>query len=472
MQATRAACARAACKQICQSSSLRRGVHNAARAIAPPAVEVYTNSQAAVKSTFENYKPSENTNLPLFVNDCGVVERQYNRWVANLPRVRPFYAVKCNPATEVLQQLASSGSGFDCATSAEIKQALDLGVNPEDIIFANPVKTFSDIEFARAKGVKKMTFDNLDELRKVHQLFPEAELVLRLLPDDSGSIMRFGSKFGACVSQCDELLDASKELGLQIIGVSFHIGSGCFDPLKYESAIKLSRSVFDLAKSKDLPAFTLLDIGGGFPGDPTPHATGRDGVPAFEKFAEVIEESVDRHFPAADYPALSVISEPGRYFATAAGTLFTMVQGKRKNPQGADADYLYYINDGVYGSFNSIIFDYAKPIPCPVDQFFAPERVEASQRLKQPPSPRDTEQPLYTQLQHGLTTRAEPVLARSTIFGPTCDSIDKVVEDIPMRELHLGEWLVFDHMGAYTTAAASTFNGVPKPIMTHVRSLQ
>jgi len=170
----------------------------------------------------------------------------------------------------------------------------------------------------------------------------------------------------------------------------------------------------------------------------------------------MIQVSVAKHFPQHQFPELECISEPGRYFAHASGTLFTMVQGKRKEAHR----FLYYINDGVYGSFNNIMFDHAKPVPVAVDEFFA--------------TPMISTQPLASQQQLcGFSSiSAASLLHPSTIFGPTCDSIDVMVENHPMRELRLGEWLVFDHMGAYTTAAASNFNGVPKPTVSYVRSLQ
>ena len=437
----------------------------------PPYLPTFANPRAALKHSFDSYDPTLHDCRPLFVNDAGVVERQCSRWVKNLPKVRPFYAVKCNPDEVILRQLAHSNAGFDCATSAEIQAVLDLGVEPDNIIFANPVKSFADITFARSCGVKKMTFDNEYELRKIKELFPEAELVLRLLPDDSGSLMRFGEKFGASLDQSRDLLALSLELKLCVIGVSFHIGSGCFDPRKYDSAISLSRAAFDLAQDLGLPAFRLLDIGGGFPGDPAPHQVGRDGVPSFEAFATVIEAAIEQHFPPAMFPALQCISEPGRYFATAAGTLFTMVQGKRK----VDAhNNLYYINDGVYGSFNSITFDHAKPIPLPLEEFFAQQELCAGVQRRASPSssyqhatgPGNTLQQVSAS---ALSTHCS-VMQPSTIFGPTCDSIDLVVKDHPMREMHVGEWLAFDLMGAYTTAAASNFNGVQKPVMNYVRS--
>ena len=432
---------------------------------------------AALRSIFGNYT-HQNAQLPLMVTDLGVVQRQYDRWVKNLPTIRPFYAVKCNPAAPLLQQLAAAGAGFDCASQAEIRAALDTGVQPEDIIFANPIKTFSDVAFARSVGVKCMTFDNLAELEKVHALFPEAELVLRMLADDSGSLMRFGSKFGASLGQSELLLKRVQELGMRVVGVSFHIGSGCFGPNIYEGAMKMARELADMAAAQGLEPFKLLDIGGGFPGDATPHAVSADGVPAFETFAEVISVSVARHFPSVAFPGLTVISEPGRYFATAAGTLFTLVQGKRSskeiraatgNPEAERV--MYYVNDGVYGSFNSILFDHAKPDPQIAEDFFMEEQ-QPHIHMHTQPLQHASPTPIRSLASACGFSAAAPAMLSSTIFGPTCDSLDVLATDLPMRELRVGDWLVFANMGAYTGAAASKFNGVPLPISQFVRSLK
>ena len=428
--------------------------------------------------------------------DVGVVERQYARWCRELPSVAPFYAVKCNPDEALMRTLAASGSGFDVASAAEMEQALALGVPADDIIFANPIKSIKDLHYARRVGVHKMTFDNADELHKVREHHPEAELVLRLLPDDSGSVMRFGVKFGAPLVHVEPLLHLAVSLGLRVIGTSFHIGSGCFDVQSYAKAIALCREVFDVAEHKlALPPFTFLDLGGGFPGNPQVNAdTG--AVPAFEKFAAVIRSSLERHFPSTAFPHLRVIAEPGRYMATAYSTLFTHVQGKREEPAdpsspSAPRKFLYYINDGVYGSFNCIMFDHAHPVPVPAYRFMQDrmnldrrEKARRHQQLAQPSASASTSSSLLSSPAgdvHYVSARglhSSPSSSQrdrrclATFFGPTCDSMDVVAKDTEMEELFVGDWLAFERMGAYTNAAATTFNGMPKPILFYARSKQ
>jgi len=455
------------------------------------ALPVYPCEKSALARLFRNHSgPSAERSF--FIKDVGIVQRQYKRFIKNLPNVRPFYAVKCNPDDMLLKVLHENGAGFDCASAAEINSCLAHGVKPNDIIFANPIKSPTDLRFAARVGVTKMTFDNEDELYKIRELCPNAELVIRLLPDDSGSVMRFGTKFGAPNHTIEPLLKTAQRLGLKIIGTSFHIGSGCYDTNMYMKAIELCRDVFNMAERLGLPAFKFLDLGGGFPGNPIEHErTGQ--TPAFEEFAQVIRAGLAKHFPASS--GVTVIAEPGRYMATAYAKLFTRVQGKRAEPTELATDrkrkMLYYINDGVYGSFNCIMFDHAHPIPIPAYRFM-------NEKMSLDPSARMTSDRLspaqYLSMNNSFTTpyemekekkvirmgtrslhidtRVRDNNCAATFFGPTCDSMDVIVKDFDLEELFVGDWVVFDQMGAYTMAAASTFNGMPKPLGYYCRSLQ
>jgi len=404
--------------------------------------------------------------------------------------VRPFYAVKCNPDPTLCRTLAGLGTGFDCASGEEMALVLGMGVPAEDLIFANPIKSAKDLKYARAQGVKKMTFDNEAELYKIKEAFPEAELVMRLLADDSGSKMKFGVKFGAPQQHVQPLLKTAKALGLKVIGTSFHIGSGCFDAQSYRKALALSREVHDQALQLGLPKFTLCDIGGGFPGNPNEHERNGD-VPSFEEMAAVIRDASAEYFPPSY--GVEIIGEPGRYMATAWSTLFVLVQGKREEPRAADATarrFLYYINDGVYGSFNCIMFDHAHPEPIPAYRFMADKvsldrRFAAQREAQRSPYLAAATVPTLSSLGLGAgespmlqsarafhTTFGRDASCMGTFFGPTCDSMDVVATDFPCEELFVGDWLAFAHSGAYTSAAATTFNGMPRAQHFYCRSRQ
>ncbi|KAF5345661.1 hypothetical protein D9757_014207 [Collybiopsis confluens] len=362
-----------------------------------------------------------------FVADLSQVFRQHQRWLACLPEITPFYAVKCNPDPYVLRLLAALGAGFDCASNGEISQVLSIGgIDPSRIIFANPCKANSFIRNAGRLGVDTMTFDNIDELYKVARTHPRAKLVVRILTDDTKSLCQLGLKYGAPLVTVPGLLAKAKELQLDVIGVSFHVGSGCYDPTVYSDAISRARSVFDMANDAGF-SFTLLDVGGGF----------EDAL--FEQAAAVLTDAIQQHFP--DRRNIKVIAEPGRFYVSKAFSLAANIIARRAPfPDTSTTEYtttlsdhpsvMYYINDGVYGAFNCILFDHqvAHPYVLSMDGSF---HVPSS----------------------------EPVCL-SSVWGPTCDSIDCVCPKTELpRGLRVGDWLGFDNMGAYTVCAASQFNG-------------
>eukprot|EP00752_Nemacystus_decipiens_P012685 g11238.t1 len=214
-----------------------------------------------------------------FAVDLECVLHKYRRWHECFPRVKPFYAVKCNPNSEVVRVLAkASGCGFDCASPAEMNQVLECGVEPSRIIYANPCKDAAALEHALDAGISTMTFDSKDELHKIRRLLatrakakvPErgdenVQVVLRLRVPDSHSDCPLGEKFGAAEEACSELINLAVELRLPLVGISFHCGSGCQNAQAYPAALGVARSLFDLAARQGVK-LTLLDIGGGFPG--------------------------------------------------------------------------------------------------------------------------------------------------------------------------------------------------------------
>lgn len=493
-----------------------------------------------------------------YVVDLAEVAHKLNEWYSQLPRVRPYYAVKCNDDPQIVKTLASLGAGFDCATKGEMSMALGLGVKPEDIIFAHPAKQPSHIRYAHSKGVAKMTFDNEEELRKIAREHPGAQAVLRILTDDSHSVCRLGLKFGAPVSQVRHLLTVAKEVGVSIIGVSYHVGSGNGNAASFADAVKEARAAFDVAKDMGTP-FKLLDIGGGFPGselgsdivtglaapstrlsdDSNPYSK----HPSFKVIASHVRAALDKYFPEGC--GVDIIAEPGRFFVKSTHTLAVNVVGKRVTSDEASSQprFNYYVNDGLYGSFNCILYDHVT---------MAPDRVLPKQGTGRPeldlaalaaaraalastaddsvsrlgsdgtpvvqdavglgtamqlgqivdeqqqvvrrrmvmggedaaetstvamsaggptagPSARSFGSTSTAAHARGVSTRADlgtvsaslPAVHPTTLWGPTCDSMDKISDSTPLPELAVGDWLVFENAGAYTIAGSCKFNGFP-----------
>lgn len=234
--------------------------------------------------------------------------------------------MKCNPDLTVIKTLAECGTGFDCASKAEIQMVLEAGVDSNRIIYANPCKQSSHLAYATEKNIHTMTFDNVDELYKIKSINPNAKLVLRILTDDSKSVCRFGVKFGASLAVVPNLLQAAKSLNMQVIGVSFHVGSGCFDASSFVEAVRLARKAFDIGSTFGYD-FQLLDIGGGFPGR-------TDRGLQFKDIAHVLGPAIDELFPAS----VNVIAEPGRYFVSSAYTLAVNIVARRVIPRDVNLD--------------------------------------------------------------------------------------------------------------------------------------
>eukprot|EP00879_Flechtneria_rotunda_P004037 GHRR01004279.1.p1 GENE.GHRR01004279.1~~GHRR01004279.1.p1 ORF type:complete len:223 (+),score=52.83 GHRR01004279.1:1558-2226(+) len=160
-----------------------------------------------------------------------------------MPRVVPYYAIKCNPEPGMVRLLAAMGAGFDCASLGEVKQVLDLGVPASRIIFAHPCKRPCDIRFAREHGVGLTTFDTESELVKISSYFPGFKCVLRIRADDPEARVPLGLKYGANPEEAPKLLATAQKLGLAVVGVSFHVGSACKNLAAYSSAIEKAREV-------------------------------------------------------------------------------------------------------------------------------------------------------------------------------------------------------------------------------------
>lgn len=361
-----------------------------------------------------------------FIVKLDEILERHELWSALLPRVEPFYAVKCNDDPAVLSTLVRLGTGFDCASKVEIEKILALKVPPNRIVFANPCKQFPHLEYAAEQNVDLTTFDNECELHKVKRCHPNAKLILRILPPvKSDGPYWLGEKFGCHCDSVVQLLRLAKKLELYVIGVSFHVGNECSNSTAFTASIALARTIFDLAEAEGFN-FHLLDIGGGFPGDTS----------SFEKLCPAINQALDLHFPEST--DVRIIAEPGRYYVASAFTLVTNVIGFRavrapnvangcctENGPTDETQYMYYINEGRYGSmYCALIFEKYTPT------LLSPQR------------------------------SATELTYKSSVWGPTCCSTDCIIKECLLPKLDCGDWLLFHNLGAYTVCLTSDFNGM------------
>lgn len=230
-----------------------------------PYVPTHGTDKEAIKKSVQRLVDKDvSQGEPFIVIDLGNVYRKHKQWQRMLPRAQPFYAVKCCNEQRIVESLVSLGLSFDCASKAEIEQVMKLGVPASKIIFANPAKSIAHIKFAREVGVDLMTFDNEIELLKVREHHPNARMVLRILADDPTAVCQvitsflvkflthqFGIKFGVAPSCAFDVLKSAKALGIDVVGVSFHVGSGCQNPEAYHDAVGSARRVFNEGLFKD-----------------------------------------------------------------------------------------------------------------------------------------------------------------------------------------------------------------------------
>ena len=321
-------------------------------------------------------------------------------------------AVKVNPDKEVLRLFALLGTGFDCSSRAEIEQVLSMGVDPSRIIFANTYKPPSHLRYAQRVGVCKMTFDSIDELYKINRIFPSAELMLRIITEDSSSVCPLSLKFGAPLDSTKRLLEVARGLGLNVVGVSFHVGSAATDPQVFVQAVRSSRAVFNQAREL---GFSLdhLDVGGGF------------SVDSFEDMSQPLREVLNTYFPSD----VQLIAEPGRYFVSSAFTLASNIIARRDVVKDSgNRDYMLYMSDGIYGSFMDNVLSHCRREP----------RILAS-----------------------ACNKGSSAAINYSIWGPTCDGMDQIIDNMPFHQLlNIGDWLYFEDMGAYTTCLSTNFNGL------------
>jgi ornithine decarboxylase len=346
---------------------------------------------------------------PLLLLDCDVVRRQYRSLRAALPGVDLFYALKPLPHLAVVAELRDLGGCFDVATSGEIRLVKAAGVAPGRCIHTHPIKTDAEIRAALRFGIRTFVVDNPDEIRKFQRHRRRAELLLRLSFRDPTAVVDLSRKFGCEPAAVPPLLELARGLGVRVRGFSFHVGSQVAEPKKYVEAIGVCAELIVNARAARLAEVDMLDIGGGFP------ISYGGELQSIRDFCRPIRAAL-KQLPRD----VRVIAEPGRFIAGPAGTAVATVVGRAQR----EGRWWYYLDDGMYGSYNGQLYDHAR---YPID-----------------------------------VAGASGAVHPSVLAGPTCDSIDVIREDIPLPELQIGDLVIGRMMGAYTACSASDFNFIPR----------
>ncbi|MFA6079702.1 MAG: type III PLP-dependent enzyme [Candidatus Omnitrophota bacterium] len=360
---------------------------------------------------------------PVLIIDHEKIRQNYKEFKAELPRVQAYYAVKANPNPEIVKTLYKIGASFDVASFPEFmiayKNIKHLSKKAQQdfiwdkIIYANTIKQVETLH--KLDQYKPLvTFDNIEELKKIKKHCPHAGLVLRIRVPNTGSMVELSSKFGAHPGEAVDLILEALAVGLVVEGLSFHVGSQCNNFENYMQALQISASIFKESESRG-HKIKIIDIGGGFP------VKYNNKVRSFKLLARKLNVEFDRLF-AKD---IEILAEPGRFMVANAGTLVTKVIGKAVR----DGKTCYYLDDGLYHTFSGIAFDHCQ---YPLKSF------------------KDGEKKVCA------------------AFGPTCDALDTIslAEELP--DLELEDLVYAENIGAYSIASSTYFNGFPPAKVVHI----
>ncbi|WP_415182794.1 type III PLP-dependent enzyme [Phaeovulum sp.] len=345
---------------------------------------------------------------PVLVFAPTVLQATARRFLAGFPGL-VTYAVKSNPDEMVIQNLVAAGvKGFDVASPFEIDLIRRLAPGAA-LHYHNPVRARSEIAHAVAAGVKSWSVDSISELEKLIAQVPaeDCEISVRFKLPVSGAAYNFGAKFGATADLAAQLLARVAQAGF-VPSLTFHPGTQCTDPMAWDAYIRTAAQI--CAEAGVQPR--RLNVGGGFPSH-----RNVGPAPVLETIFSLIDRVATEAFGDAR-PAL--VCEPGRGLVGDAFSHITRVKALRDGVH-------VFLNDGVYGGLAEL------PLIGNID------RIEVI-------SPEG-------KIRRGATIPR-------VVFGPTCDSVDRLPGDLDLAgDLEEGDFVVFHGMGAYSSATNTRFNG-------------
>ncbi len=356
------------------------------------------------------------TVTPSLILDFEQIRQTYHRFTAAFPGAAIDYAMKANSNFQIIQTLIELGGGMEIASLAELQKVLDAGAQGDAIICSNPIKSPVFLSRMKEAGVYAVVVDSTDEVEKVAAYMPGSRVYVRLAVDNTGSVLPLAGKFGVDGALALHLFDKARDLGLQPIGLSFHVGSQCLKVSNWVNAIKACGEVWQQAVERGHDLY-FLDLGGGYPAGHyhTP------SIPTIEDIGAAVRQAIADYIPTR--PDFMLVLEPGRGMVGESGKLVATVMGRA---QRGDQTWLY-LDAGV---FNGLMETY---------EGFPPVVTLVSD------------------------CAAERPTRTYTLAGPSCDSCDVIARNIELPEIHVGERLLFHDTGAYTNEYAAAFNGFPIP---------
>ncbi|NKX43356.1 type III PLP-dependent enzyme [Roseicyclus persicicus] len=375
----------------------------------------FSASFAVPSARLEGFIAAHQFERPTLVIDLDRVETQYRALATGLGPAAIHYAVKANPAPEIIDRLIALGSHFDAASRGEIELCLGLGAHPDTISFGNTVKRVSDIAFAHRAGITLFAADASEEIEKIAAHAPGAEVYIRLLVEASGADWPLTRKFGTTRDTALRLMAQARDLGLRPAGLSFHVGSQTRDPAMWGATLDQVAAVWQAAEEAGF-ALDLLNIGGGFPafyGEAIPHPTA---------YAGAVMAQVAQRFPEG----IRIMAEPGRGMVAEAGMIAAEVLLVARKSED-DLHRWVYLDIGKFSGLAETMDEAIRY------QFVTPHDGEAT--------------------------------GPCILAGPSCDSADVLYEKRPVAlpmALKSGDRVLIRNCGAYTSSYSSVgFNGFP-----------
>ncbi len=354
---------------------------------------------------------------PFFYTSRDVLQKNYETFTSLFDNVEVLYAIKANSDPKILQYLDQLGCGFEAASGFEIDEVLQLGANPERIIYGTSIKPLEHIQHAFQAGITRFAADSKEELDKIAKAAPGSRVYIRTIVDDSGSVFMMSERFGAPVETVKDLLLYARQLGLQLYGISFYVGSQAAEADKWAKGVHVIRPVIEELYDMGIQ-LEIINIGGGFP---VPYRNHRD--------APVLRDIVIQvHHALHQLPYMpKLIMEPGRGIVATSTVLVAEVIARNDR---ANRPWLC-LDAGIYNAlYEAMIHQGATQFPVhPVVP------------------PAETDHPMMC-----------------TLAGPTGDSLDVITRDAVLPDyITVGDRLIFENAGAYSITMASPFNGFPKP---------
>jgi ornithine decarboxylase len=353
---------------------------------------------------------------PCLVVDLDVVRENYSGFAKALPDSKVFYAVKANPAPEILKLLAGLGCCFDVASVSETEAALAAGATPERISYGNTIKKEAEIAVAFGLGVTLFAVDCEAEVEKVARAAPGSRVICRIHCDGSGSEWPLSRKFGCEPAYAADILELAHRRGLVPHGISFHVGSQQHNIEAWDRALASTAAVFRTCAERGI-ALAIVNLGGGFP------ARYVRKTPKLESYGKAIFRSLRKHFGNA---IPETIVEPGRGLVGNAGMIEAEVVLIAKRSPEDEVRWVYLD----IGKFHGLAETIDESIRYPI-----------------------------------RTAKDRDETAPCVIAGPTCDSVDVLYEKTPYPlpvSLAIGDKVLIEAAGAYTATYSSVgFNGDP-----------